>query len=121
MKDRKKIIYTTLILICIISLIAFKVSGSLVHNNQVENQKTYSGVLNSPTLGNWEINNEWADLSTNDNVTINGGNATIHATTNFIEDNELTYKMHVTYEGGSATSDFKKDLLFFGKSINSLF
>ena len=106
MKDKKKIVLTVLLLIGIVGILAFKIGGNVIHNNQIANKKTYSGSLASPTLGNWEITNEWVDLSSNNNVTITGTSATINATTNYIEDNELTYRMHLTYEGGTATSNF---------------
>lgn len=106
MKDKKRIIYTVFVLLCITGLIAFKISGSLVHDNQVNQIKTNSGTLSSPTLGEWEVTNEWVDLSTNGNVTIEDGHATINATSNFAEDNELTYRSHITYTGGTATSNF---------------
>ena len=106
MKDKKKIIYTIFVVLCILSLVAFKISSGFTYFNEVENKRTFSGSLESSTLGNWEINNEWVDLSSNNNVTIDNDNAIIHATTNYPEDNEITYRMNVTYEGGTASSNF---------------
>ncbi len=106
MKDRRKIIVTTLLLICILGLVAFKISSSLIHNNLVENKKAFSGTLSDPTLGEWTVTNEWVDLSTNNNVDIDNGNAIINATVNDISKNEITYRMNVEYEGGTATGNF---------------
>ena len=108
MKNKGKLIYSGAIILLILSIVVIKLTNSKVDNESL-NKKVYSSSISTANLGEWTLEGSWLDLSDNDNVEINGTHATVNATTNIIEDNEITYQMHISYEGGTATSDFENE------------
>ena len=105
MKNKKAIIYSVIMLLFIVGLITFKFNNK-TSSSLVENAKKSASVLNDNSLGNWTIANEWVNLNSNSNVVINRDEAVINATQNIVEENEITYRINLSYEGGTAQSNF---------------
>ena len=105
MKNKKAIIYSTIMLLFIAGLIIFKFNNK-TSSSLVENVEKSASVLNDNSLGNWTIANEWVNLNSKSNVVINRDEAVINATKNIVTENEITYRINLSYEGGTAQSDF---------------
>jgi len=105
MKNKKAIIYSIIMLLFIVGLITFKFNNK-TSSSLVENIEKNASVLNDSSLGNWTMTNEWVNLNSKSNVVINKDVAVINATQNIVEENEITYRINLSYEGGTAQSNF---------------